>query len=72
MSQPRTFYSAEHGAEATGYSVRHFRRLTEENDIAPIEIGRIYLWLHADIEAVNALPRARKKRYTHTAYARRG
>jgi excisionase family DNA binding protein len=50
-STPRkTFLDIPNAAELAGFSVRHFRRIIEEERIRIVQIGRKFFILGADFE----------------------
>jgi len=46
----RTFLDIPNAAELAGFSVRHFRRIIEEERIRIVQIGRKFFILGADFE----------------------
>ena len=46
----RTFLDIPNAAELAGFSVRHFRRIIEEEHIRVVQIGRKFFILGADFE----------------------
>ena len=46
----RTFLDIPNAAELAGFSVRHFRRIIEEEQIRIVQIGRKFFILGADFE----------------------
>ena len=46
----RTFLDIPNAAEMAGFSVRHFRRIIEEERIRIVQIGRKFFILGADFE----------------------
>ncbi len=46
----RTFLDIPNDAELAGFSVRHFRRIIEEERIRIVQIGRKFFILGADFE----------------------
>ena len=46
----RTFLDIPNAAELAGFSVRHFRRIIEDERIRIIQIGRKFFILGADFE----------------------
>ena len=55
----RTFLDIPNAAELAGFSVRHFRRIIEEERIRIIQIGRKFFILGADFERWQATKKAR-------------
>ena len=50
MPVKRTFLDIPNAAELAGFSVRHFRRIIEEERIRIVQIGRKFFILGADFE----------------------
>jgi len=46
----RTFLDIPNAAELAGFSVRHFRRIIEEERIRSVQIGRKFFILGVDFE----------------------
>ena len=46
----RTFLDIPNAAELAGFSVRHFRRIIEEERIRIVQIGRKFFIMGADFE----------------------
>jgi excisionase family DNA binding protein len=55
----RTFLDIPNAAELAGFSVRHFRRIIEEERIRIVQIGRKFFILGADFERWQAAKKAR-------------
>ncbi len=55
----RTFLDIPNAAGLAGFSVRHFRRIIEEERIRIVQIGRKFFILGADFERWQATKRAR-------------
>ena len=53
----RTFLDIPNAAELAGFSVRHFRRIIEEERIRIVQIGRKFFILGADFERWQASKR---------------
>ena len=53
----RTFLDIPNAAEMAGFSVRHFRRIIEEEQIRIVQIGRKFFILGADFERWQAAKR---------------
>lgn len=47
----RTFLNISTAAEEAGFSLRHFRRIIEEDRIPIIQIGRKFFVLRRDLDA---------------------
>src|SRR5438094_9430041 len=50
LTVKRTFLDIPNAAELAGFSVRHFRRIIEEEQIRIVQIGRKFFILGADFE----------------------
>ena len=50
MTVKKTFLDIPNAAELAGFSVRHFRRIIEEERIRIVQIGRKFFILGADFE----------------------
>lgn len=50
MPVKKTFLDIPNAAELAGFSVRHFRRIIEEERIRIVQIGRKFFILGADFE----------------------
>jgi excisionase family DNA binding protein len=50
VTTKRTFLDIPNAAELAGFSVRHFRRIIEEERIRIVQIGRKFFILGADFE----------------------
>ena len=50
MTVKKTFLDIPNAAELAGFSVRHFRRIIEEEGIRIVQIGRKFFILGADFE----------------------
>jgi hypothetical protein len=50
ITMKRTFLDIPNAAELAGFSVRHFRRIIEEEQIRIVQIGRKFFILGADFE----------------------
>jgi len=59
LSTKRTFLDIPNAAELAGFSVRHFRRIIEEERIRIVQIGRKFFILGADFERWQASKRAK-------------
>ena len=59
LSPKRTFLDIPNAAELAGFSVRHFRRIIEEERIRIVQIGRKFFILGADFERWQATKRAK-------------
>ena len=46
----KTFLEIQNAAELAGFSVRHFRRIIDEDQIRIVQIGRKYFILGKDFE----------------------
>jgi len=46
----KTFLDIQNAAELAGFSVRHFRRIIDEDQIRIVQIGRKYFILGKDFE----------------------
>ena len=55
----RTFLDIPNAAGLAGFSVRHFRRIIEEERIRIVQIGRKFFILGADFERWQATKKAR-------------
>src|SRR5687767_14798702 len=55
----RTFLDIPNAAELAGFSVRHFRRIIEEERIRIVQIGRKFFILGADFERWQATKKVR-------------
>ena len=55
----RTFLDIPNAAELAGFSVRHFRRIIEEERIRIVQIGRKFFILGADFERWQASKRTK-------------
>jgi excisionase family DNA binding protein len=55
----RTFLDIPNAAELAGFSVRHFRRIIEEEQIRIVQIGRKFFILGADFEKWQAAKKAK-------------
>ena len=55
----RTFLDIPNAAELAGFSVRHFRRIIEEERIRIVQIGRKFFILGADFERWQAGKKAK-------------
>ena len=55
----KTFLDIPNAAELAGFSVRHFRRIIEEERIRIVQIGRKFFILGADFERWQAAKRAK-------------
>ncbi len=55
----RTFLDIPNAAEMAGFSVRHFRRIIEEERIRIVQIGRKFFILGADFERWQEAKRAK-------------
>ena len=55
----RTFLDIPNAAELAGFSVRHFRRIIEEEQIRIVQIGRKFFILGADFERWQATKRVK-------------
>ena len=53
----RTFLDIPNAAEMAGFSVRHFRRIIEDERIRIVQIGRKFFILGADFERWQASKR---------------
>lgn len=53
----RTFLDIPNAAELAGFSVRHFRRIIEEERIRIVQIGRKFFILGSDFERWQAAKR---------------
>jgi len=53
----KTFLDIPNAAELAGFSVRHFRRIIEEERIRIVQIGRKFFILGADFERWQASKR---------------
>ena len=51
QSRPRTFLDVSTAARMAGFSIRHFRRIIEEDDIPIMQIGRKFFIVAANFEA---------------------
>ena len=51
LSTKRTFLDIPNAAELAGFSVRHFRRIIEEDKIPVMQIGRKLFIVARDLEA---------------------
>ena len=58
-SVKRTFLDIPNAAELAGFSVRHFRRIIEEERIRIVQIGRKFFILGADFERWQSAKKAR-------------
>lgn len=54
-AKEKKFFDAPKAAKFVGVSVRHFRRLSEENNIPTHEIGRLFFWMRWDLERLKAM-----------------
>ena len=59
LSPKRTFLAIPNAAELAGFSVRHFRRIIEDERIRIVQIGRKFFILGADFERWQASKRAK-------------
>jgi hypothetical protein len=50
VATKKTFLDIPNAAELAGFSVRHFRRIIEEEQIRIVQIGRKFFILGADFE----------------------
>ena len=50
VTTKRTFLDIPNAAELAGFSVRHFRRIIEEERIRIVQIGRKFFILGADFD----------------------
>ena len=57
MGVKRTFMDIANAAERAGFSVRHFRRIIENERIRIVQIGRKFFILGADFERWQATKR---------------
>ena len=55
----RTFLDIPNAAELAGFSVRHFRRIIEEERIRIVQIGRKFFILGSDFERWQANKRVK-------------
>ncbi|PYS27374.1 MAG: hypothetical protein DMG11_16605 [Acidobacteria bacterium] len=55
----RTFLDIPNAAELAGFSVRHFRRIIEEERIRIVQIGRKFFILGADFERWQSAKRSK-------------
>jgi hypothetical protein len=55
----KTFLDIPNAAEMAGFSVRHFRRIIEEEQIRIVPIGRKFFILGADFERWQAARRSK-------------
>jgi excisionase family DNA binding protein len=55
----KTFLDIPNAAELAGFSVRHFRRIIEEERIRIVQIGRKFFILGADFERWQAAKRSK-------------
>jgi len=55
----KTFLDIPNAAELAGFSVRHFRRIIEEERIRIVQIGRKFFILGADFERWQAAKKAK-------------
>jgi excisionase family DNA binding protein len=55
----KTFLDIPNAAELAGFSVRHFRRIIEEERIRIVQIGRKFFILGSDFERWQAAKKAR-------------
>jgi excisionase family DNA binding protein len=55
----RTFLDIPNAAELAGFSVRHFRRIIEEERIRIVQIGRKFFILGSDFERWHATKRSK-------------
>ena len=55
----RTFLDIPNAAELAGFSVRHFRRIIEEERIRIVQIGRKFFILGADFERWQAAKKSK-------------
>ncbi len=53
----RTFLDIPNAAELAGFSVRHFRRIIEDERIRIVQIGRKFFILNSDFERWQASKR---------------
>jgi excisionase family DNA binding protein len=59
LTTTRTFLDIPNAAELAGFSVRHFRRIIEEERIRIVQIGRKFFILGADFERWQAAKKAK-------------
>jgi len=57
MLVKRTFLEIPNAAQMAGFSVRHFRRIIEDEQIRIVQIGRKFFILGADFERWQATRR---------------
>ena len=50
QSRPRTFLDVSTAARLAGFSIRHFRRIIEEDEIPIMQIGRKFFIVAANFE----------------------
>lgn len=55
----RTFLDIPNAAELAGFSVRHFRRIIEDERIRIVQIGRKFFILGSDFERWQATKRSK-------------
>ncbi len=51
QTKPRTFLDVSSAARLAGFSIRHFRRIIEEDEIPIMQIGRKFFIVAANFEA---------------------
>jgi excisionase family DNA binding protein len=59
VTTKRTFLDIPNAAELAGFSVRHFRRIIEEERIRIVQIGRKFFILGADFERWQSAKKAK-------------
>jgi hypothetical protein len=59
ISTKRMFLDIPNAAELAGFSVRHFRRIIEEEDIRIVQIGRKFFILGTDFERWQSTKRSK-------------
>ena len=59
LTVKKTFLDIPNAAEMAGFSVRHFRRIIEEERIRIVQIGRKFFILGADFERWQSAKKAK-------------
>ena len=59
LATKRTFLDIPNAAELAGFSVRHFRRIIEDERIRIVQIGRKFFILGADFDRWQASKRSK-------------
>jgi len=60
QARPKTFLDVPTAAEMAGFSIRHFRRIIEEDRIPIMQIGRKFFILSRDFDNWESAKRGKK------------